>query len=69
MSKIHNLVVKLVYYLKESTKSIVSTTTRLERPTRAKKEQKMGPKGVQNTKTPIMKPNTISKYQKFLVRK
>ena len=66
MSKLYNLDVKLIYYLKEATRSKFLTENRLYVLTRAKKEQKIGPKRVKNTKLPFKKPNGISKCPKCI---
>ena len=66
-SKMHNRVVKRVFYLNKLAKSIFLTTARLLEPYMGQKRAKIGAKGVQNATSHIMKPNRISKHPKFKV--
>ena len=45
---------KLVFYLTESARSILSITGRPQRPKRAKKREKIGPKGGSKTQNRLL---------------
>ena len=59
VTKIPSWVLILICYLRKSARSIFLPTVRLHEPTRAKPKHKIGPNGVRNTKSTIMKPNEI----------
>ena len=65
--KTHRWPVKLVFYINELARSICMTVVRLQEPYKGQKRAKIYSKGVQNTKSHIMKPNRISKHPKFIV--
>ena len=66
MPKLLSYVVKLVCCLKESVTNLFFTTARLYEPTRAKKEQKISPKGGPKHKIPYYEAKCDFKVPKVL---